>query len=268
LRFFERKAIGRTPRTVAVAPDVRYGLFTWIEGGTVDAVTDDDVAQFAHFQIALDEAVDERARAEIGEASEACLSGPRIVSHIERRYRRLETVKHGFPEFRPFFDDVLVPGLKRCEASARAAYARLGFEFAEDIAPSFRTLIPSDMGAHNALRGVDGHLCFLDFEYFGWDDPLTSIANFIMHPGMQLSSDQKDRFRQVLLTHFRCHDESQRLAALMPLYALRWCVIILGELLPERWRHRVESNPEFHDWDQVRRAQIAKARALLAAFQP
>src|SRR5262249_12588795 len=104
LRFFERTGIGRTPRTVAVAPDVRYGLFTWIEGGTVDAVTDDDIAEFARFQVALDEAVDEQARAEIGEASEACLSGPRIVSHIVRRYRRLETVKNDFPEFRPFFD--------------------------------------------------------------------------------------------------------------------------------------------------------------------
>jgi hypothetical protein len=267
LRFFERTGVGRTPRTVAVAPDVRYGLFTWIEGDAVDAVTDDDVAEFAHFQVALDEAVDEQARTEIGEASEACLSGPRIVSHIERRYRRLETVKHDLPEFQPFFDDALVPCLERYEAAAHAAYARLGLEFAEDIAPSFRTLIPSDMGAHNALRGADGHLYFLDFEYFGWDDPLTSIANFIMHPGMQLSVSQREGYRQALLEHFRRHHESARLTALMPLYALRWCAIILGDLLPERWRHRVESNPDFHDWNHVRRAQIAKARALLAGIQ-
>src|SRR5262249_23730402 len=145
---------------------------------------DEDVAEFARFQIALDAAIDAQARAEIGEASEACLSGPRIVSHIERRYRRLETVKHDFPQFRPFFDHVLVPSLERFEATARAAYARLGFAFADDIEPPFRTLIPSDMGAHNALRGADGHLWFLDFEYFGWDDPLTSVANFVMHPGM------------------------------------------------------------------------------------
>ena len=66
------------------------------------------------------------------------------------------------------------------------AYRRLGLDFAEEIAPECRTLIPSDLGAHNALRGADGSLYFLDFEYFGWDDPVTSIANFIMHPGMQL----------------------------------------------------------------------------------
>jgi hypothetical protein len=267
LHFFERASIGRTPRIVAVVPNVRYGLFTWIDGSAVDVVTDDDIDEFARFQIALDEAIDERARAEIGEASEACLSGPRIVSHIERRYRRLETVKYDFPEFQPFFDDVLIPSLGKFEAAARAAYTRRGFDFSEDIAPPFRTLIPSDMGAHNALRGADRRLYFLDFEYFGWDDPLTSIANFVMHPGMRLSASQKDHYRQALLAHFQRNDERERLAALTPLYALRWCAIILGELVPERWRHRVESNPDFQDWDEVRRAQIAKARALIAALQ-
>jgi len=54
----------------------------------------------------------------------------------------------------------------------------------------------------------------------------------------------------------------------MPLYALRWCAIILGELLPERWRHRMENNPDIGKWDEVRRAQIDKARALIARFQP
>ena len=233
----------------------------------VDAVTDEDISEFARFQVTLDEAIDEPARAEIGEASEACLSGLRIVSHIERRFRRLAAVKEHFPEFPPYFDGVLMPSLERFEAAGRAAYTRLGFEFAQDIAPSFRTLIPSDMGAHNALRGPDGHLHFLDFEYFGWDDPLTSIANFVMHPGMQLSPGQREHFRKILLGHFQRHEESERLTALMPLYALRWCAIILGELVPERWRHRIESNPNFNDWDEVRRAQIAKARALIAGFQ-
>jgi hypothetical protein len=267
LRFFERKGIHRTPRVVAAAPDVRYGLFTWVDGGVVDVVTNDDIDEFVRFQIALDEAIDEQARVEIGEASEACLSGLRIVSHIERRFRRLEAVKRDFPEFQPFFDGVLVPSLERFEAAARGAYTRMGIDFAEDIQPPFRTLIPSDMGAHNALRGADRQLYFLDFEYFGWDDPLTSIANFVMHPGMQLAAQQRDRYRRALLAHFQRHKERERLAALTPLFALRWCAIILGELVPERWRHRVESNPDLHDWDEARRQQIAKARALLAAFQ-
>jgi Ser/Thr protein kinase RdoA (MazF antagonist) len=74
LRFFERNGVDRTPRIVAVSTELRYALFTWIDGDPVDAVTDADVGDFAAFQIALDAAIDARARTEIGEASEACLS--------------------------------------------------------------------------------------------------------------------------------------------------------------------------------------------------
>ena len=92
LRFFERNGVDRTPRIVAVSPELRYALFTWIDGDPVDAVTDADVGDFAAFQIALDAAIDARARTEIGEASEACLSGLHIMSHIERRYAKLAAV--------------------------------------------------------------------------------------------------------------------------------------------------------------------------------
>jgi hypothetical protein len=264
LRFFERQGIARTPSVVSVAAERRVALLTWLDGDAVETVSDSDVAEFAAFQIALDAGIDGPARTEIGEASEACLSGLRIVAQIERRFARLEAVKHDVPEFALFFDDVLAPSLHRFAAAARGAYGRLGLDFAEDMAPEFRTLIPSDLGAHNALRGADGRLYFVDFEYFGWDDPLTSIANFIMHPGMRLTDRQKASYQEALLGHFRRHAETDRLPALMPLYGLRWCAIMLGDLLPERWQHRLASNVASASWDQVRREQIGKARALMS----
>ena len=264
LRFFERKGVQRTPKVVSVAPERRFALFTWIEGDPVDVVTDTDVAEFAAFQIGIDRAIDAQARAEIGEASEACLSGRRIISQIERRYAKLEAVKHEVPEFASFFDDVLVPSLHEFEGRAYEAYRRLGLDLFDEIAPEFRTLIPSDLGAHNALRGNDGRLYFLDFEYFGWDDPITSVANFVMHPGMRLTEHQKQIYQHALLNHFDRHCEIDRMKALMPLYALRWCAIILGELLPERWQHRMESNASIGSWVEVRREQINKARTLIS----
>jgi hypothetical protein len=264
LRFCERRGVGRTPRVVAVAPERRFALFTWIDGAPVGTVGDADVEAFAAFQIALDQAIDQRARDDIGEASEACLSGGRMLAQIERRFARLAAVKHDVPEFTALFDDLLVPMLRDVEANARAAGRRHGLDFAQDIAPEARTVIPSDLGAHNALRCPDGRLAFLDFEYFGWDDPVTSIANFVMHPGMSLTVPRQAAYRDRLLGHFCRHGEAQRLAILTPLYALRWCAIILGELLPERWQHRQENRAELGSWDQARHTQIAKARALLS----
>jgi len=137
LRFMERKGIGRTPKVAAVSPERRFALLTWLDGEAVDTVTDGDVAEFAAFQIALDDSMDACARSEIGEASEACLSGPRIISQIERRYTGLASVKHDVPEFTPFFDDVLVPSLDRFVARAREAYRRLGLDFAQDFEVNF-----------------------------------------------------------------------------------------------------------------------------------
>ena len=43
-------------------------------------------------------------------------------------------------------------------------------------------LSPSDFGFHNALLGPDGKLCFIDFEYAGWDDPAKLICDFFCQP--------------------------------------------------------------------------------------
>ena len=46
-----------------------------------------------------------------------------------------------------------------------------------------RVLSPSDFGFHNALRRPDGTIVFVDFEYFGWDDPAKMMADAMLHPG-------------------------------------------------------------------------------------
>jgi hypothetical protein len=103
------------------------------------------------------------------------------------------------------------------------------------------------------------------FEYFGWDDPVTSVANFVLHPGMELTDQQYGIYTQRLAEHFGAVDEA-RAKALLPLYAVRWCAIILGDLLPERRQHRVVAAGGAHPWDQVRELQLQKARRLLSRF--
>ena len=53
---------------------------------------------------------------------------------------------------------------------------RTHMSFERDIDSAERTLSPSDFGFHNALKRSDGRIVFLDFEYFGWDDPAKMTA--------------------------------------------------------------------------------------------
>ena len=54
-----------------------------------------------------------------------------------------------------------------------------GWTFDRPIDPNERSLSPSDFGFHNAIRRADGRLAFVDFEYFGWDDPAKLVADFL-----------------------------------------------------------------------------------------
>jgi Ser/Thr protein kinase RdoA (MazF antagonist) len=265
LAYFGRTQIADTPRLIAADTQSRITLMSWLEGAAVSEVSNADVAQFAEFQVRLDQATDDAARQQIGEASEACISGARIVAQSRKRLDRLMDVRDSVASFTDFLDNSLQPALVAFEKNARASYAKLGEDFDRDLPQQRLTLIVSDFGAHNVLRTADGRLAFMDFEYFGWDDPLTSIANFVLHPGMNLTEAQRAIYTNRLITHFGATDEF-RLKTLLPLYAVRWCAIILGEFLPERWHHRTQAMRGDRSWDQVRNDQLNKARRLLARF--
>ena len=126
-----------------------------------------------------------------------------------------------------------------------------------------RTLSPSDFGFHNARRREDGSLVFLDFEYFGWDDPAKLTADILMHPGMALSAEEDEQFRRGLADVYR-EDEiyGARLSALWPLFGLRWCLILLNEFLPERWFRRAYADGG-RDLETAQVQQLDKSAAML-----
>ena len=267
LAFFARAGIARTPRLLAADYAARISLLSWLAGAAMPDLADADVAQFAAFQIDLDRAIDAQARDEIGPAAEACVSGARILSHTRSRYARLAGLGEGMPELHGFLQSRFLPALTAAEQRARRIYDELALDFAADRPAAGQTLIASDFGAHNALRGSDGRVSFLDFEYFGWDDPLTSIGNFVLHPGMELTTAQRAVYQDAILAHFGTA-HAQRLAALLPLYALRWCAIILSDLLPERLAHRSAANARVGDPHAVLMRQLAIAHRVLDRLQP
>jgi hypothetical protein len=88
--------------------------------------------------------------------------------------------------FDPLYADVL--------AWCRAEAVRSDIPFDAELAADRRTLSPSDFGLHNAIRRPDGSLAFVDFEYFGWDDPAKTLVDFVLHPGMLVSSNLAREF--------------------------------------------------------------------------
>jgi hypothetical protein len=189
--------------------------------------------------------------AEFPPASEACLSAGAILGQIQQRLALMSE-----PSLEPFLAGEFLPAL---EAAKRA----IGPGSERDLEPELRRLVPSDFGFHNALRQRDGVLRYIDFDYFGWDDPVKLVADFLLHPAMRLSSDNKRAFVSRVASALRGdRGFDQRLESRLPLFALRWIMILFN---PFR-RDRAGELPVDAG---ARRAliddRLAKARALLSA---
>jgi Ser/Thr protein kinase RdoA (MazF antagonist) len=262
LKFLEACGIGRSvPAALAVDRAARFALYEWIDGakpanhGATDVTAALDLLAFLH-----------RARTAEGAerlpvATESVLRLADLVFQIESRFARLNEVAPSEPELGALLETELRPELER----------RLGaladWDTNAPLPSGSRTLSPSDFGFHNAIRRPDGSLAFIDFEYFGWDDPVKLTADFLWHPAMQLSAAERRRFLDGV-SHLYAEDAtfSARLAVCFPLYGIRWALIILNEFIPQLWARRAFSG-KGGDRQATKREQLRKARAKLATLR-
>jgi len=251
LRFMQALGIDTVPDLVAADPHKAVLLLRWIEGGPALPADAAGIDACLGLLTRLHGAR-EQGRG-LPPAREACWSGAELVRQVEARLRRLRDIAAREPILRDFIGH-------RLEPRSRAAVAQVA---AVETEPGQRSLSPSDFGLHNALRRPDGGLVFLDFEYFGWDDPVKLTADVILHPGMSLDDALAERFRAGAERLYGADpDFAGRLDALLPVYALRWVLILLNEFLPERWADRRAAGMEGNH-AAVKAAQLAKAEAML-----
>jgi hypothetical protein len=266
LRLMEQTGIDTVPRVVAADAEAGYLLLTWIEGTAVTALTDRDIDAAAAFLATIHALKRKPWAAEQPTAAEACLSGAEIERQLSARRATLQKVAAGEPELSDFldksFDPVYQTGIARAKVDLGAAH----LDFAAKLPQEQRSLVPSDFGFHNSLRRADGSLAFFDFEYFGWDDPVKMTADMLLHPAHSLAARERHRFRQAALAVYgEDADFAVRLDALLPLFGLRWVLIMLNEFIPERWRNRVLAGTA-QSWTEAKSRQLDRARLFLASL--
>jgi hypothetical protein len=266
LRLMLAGRIDTVPRVVGVDRDRGYALLTWIEGSEVKAVGDADIDAAVAFLAAVHALRGMAGAAEQPPAAEACLSGREIERQIAERLARLRALAAEEPALGQFLEATFAPALAGRIAEAEARMQAAGLDFAAEVPQDWRSLVPSDFGFHNSLRRGDGSLAFVDFEYFGWDDPVKLAADILLHPGRPLDAPQRRRFRRSIVRVYgeRSRFET-RLAALLPLFGLRWVLILLNEFIPERWRRRQLAGAG-ESWGEAKGRQLSSARAFLASL--
>jgi fructosamine-3-kinase len=260
LEWMTQHELTCVPRVVAVDRERNYVLLSWLDGAIVSSVGASDVDQALAFLSKLHQLRATPAFSASHLASEACLSGSEIERQIRTRLTRLLAIERELG-LREFLESWFSPAL---EAHLRKARGKLALSFERELAEDKRSLVPADFGYHNALRHPNGQLCFIDFEYFGWDDPVKLTADVLLHPGTPVSTELRARFRAGAETLYGSDATfARRLEAFYPLYGLRWGLILLNEFHLERWRRRILAGATL-EWSEAKAQQLQAARDLVS----
>lgn len=230
-RFLWDHGVRTIPEPIDMDPVRRIGLFRYVEGERLrpDRVTRADVEQAVAFVLAIQERRGVPAARELPTASEAVFTLRGHVDVIDRRLTRLlEVVAKDSAEERFLTFDLAVC-LSR--VSQRTA------DWGAILPASERVLSPSDFGLHNALRRSDGTLVFLDFEYFGWDDPAKLISDAFLQPDFPIPMEYRKTFLHGIWKGLGLPPGlPRRLDRVYPLLAIKWALIVMNAFLPDRRR--------------------------------
>jgi Phosphotransferase enzyme family len=246
-------------------------LYELIEGDKIEArqVDEATIQQAASFLAQLNSAPSRNLASALPLASEACFSMVEHFSMVDTRLARLA----GMPleQEVDFIAAKFVAQLLQFwrRTKTHLLYACTALKLNPDIAvpQSERFLSPSDFGFHNALVRPDGRLCFIDFEYAGWDDPAKTVGDFFSHPGVTVPHTQFESFLAQALSPFEAAESmAERVRLLEPISQVKWCCIILNEFLPAAARRRNFANPN-SDVVQHKQRQLDKAKQLFESLK-
>jgi Phosphotransferase enzyme family len=264
LSFLNAHGVEAVPRALACDQATSAAAYSWIEGSEPSPTGPSDIDALADFFIGLQDLRSRDGAAALPQASASCFSPAMVVAQVEARLARLHAAIVPATEIAGFVVSDLQPAVAAAVGRLRdGGGTRL--EVSARLHRSLQALSASDFGFHNALRRPDGRLAFVDFEYFGWDDPAKAVADVMLHAGMALPDHLAQRYRVRVQAALQSSDPgfAARLDLYLPSMVVLWCLIMLNEFLPERWARRTLAG-QSDARGAVQARQLQKARVLLS----
>lgn len=250
------------PRPISFNADANIGLYEFVEGRKLLSAELDH----GHFDQAVRFFRDLNLRSNrnlagaLPEASEACFS---IEQHFALVGDRIERLR-AFPAHSPVdrealsFVDTLGAAWRQAKEGVSRQFGRSAIAAALSVQD--RCVSPSDFGFHNALLRNSGEICFIDFEYAGWDDPAKAVGDFFCQPAIPVPLGYFEQYlEQAVSFSPNAAALAERVRRLLPVFQIKWCCIMLNEFLPDAAQRRRFANPTTEP-EQRKRAQLEKAQ--------
>ena len=251
------KNFKNVPKLVSFNEELNLIILNYIEGKKIERVTSKNISEAIIFINKLYEISKKNKKYHF--ATEACLKANDLTNQIDRRIYNLKSVKN--KNLTKTLNKLIELNIK-LKNRANDMWPKDNID--KNLGRKFLTFSPSDFGFHNAIMLKNNTTTFIDFEYFGLDDPVKLISDFLWHPAMSLSFSQKILFTRKFLKIFK-NDPllKRRLNAAFSLYGVRWCLIILNKVIKIHFEAKnLYKNSKLTNFEQNIKLQFMKSNQI------
>jgi hypothetical protein len=253
------------PKPVFCDKKNNIGLYEFVEGRKLDSseLTSQHISEAATFIKGLNAGIDRDPA--LPTASEGCFSIEQHFSIIDFRLIRLRNISSDTESERQALSFVreIESSWKKTKdlVSARCE------SITKELGVEDRCISPSDFGFHNALLKKSGNVCFIDFEYAGWDDPAKMVDDFFLQPAVSVSYNYFEDFVLEALDYSKNKAKlAERAHLLFPVFKIKWCCLMLNEFLPVAAKRRQFANPNI-DSEHSKRSQLEKVQQFFHSIK-
>lgn len=263
LNLLAKESFENIPSIVFKDDELNLSAFSWIEGTEPKKINKDHINEAIKFLKKLKK-ISLRNNFKNKKASEACLSYIELTRQISHKTDNLLNKNKNEKTLVKFLSERLSPISREFIQKGKTIWPKESRTL--NLKRVKRILSPSDFGFHNSLVTKDKKLYFIDFDYFGWDDPVKLVADFYWHPGMDLNSSLKKLWLDNTRKIFKNDDIffNKRIHAALPLYGIRWVLIILNIFDDNVASRRLHANKiSKTELKEIKKIQLDKADKML-----
>ncbi len=271
--FLEEQGFHKQPLALIRDVQRKQIVSTWIDGTIPQQIKGNHVEELAIFFEEL-YLLKEYAKV-LPQAADACFSLQALHNHVQERINRLLNVesKQGVAhsKLRAFLTEKLIPACSDAMAYSAHLFTEKGICADMELPMSLRIPSPSDFGIHNAIQTNEG-LKFIDFEYFGHDDPVKLLCDTILHPAKPFSENERQVFFENVFEkcQFITTDKNFliRFKAYFPLWRIVWVCILLNDFLLSGQNRRRIATEDAVASEDILQKQLQKAEQMLQKNTP
>ena len=258
LKYLWGKGFSYIPEPFAFYPEDNIGIYSFEEGRVLnqEEIGENEIIIISDFITKL-HSLD---ASKFSPASTPVLCPDDFANNVEVRIKNIKEQSN--PESldvdtKKFVFEKVIPLAENLIIDFRSKFPQE--ELSKEISLSEQRFNFGDFGIHNVLVDINGNFRFLDFEYFGRDDPAREILGFLHHDKhAKISKELKKLFIDNYLRKTKVSEKFfERMKAADPLKGINFVLVYLNVL---RKPYIEQLKEQGADVDSVIKERIEKAR--------